>query len=190
MPDDRGFFAWSITTDFLEVHAQNRSAMNVTLFMAIIDDTDSNSTNDSPVQTRVNGPSVVIVYPSAAPAPSTGGGGGGPNAVSIAVPIIVVLVVLGLAAVGFWLWRKHRAARGGYGVRRSQSERVSWGSTGARGGLSKEQEANGVGIQLTDRDSWGTTSVVSPGQARMGDGREAVGKNVFREELRRQERQG
>lgn len=55
----------------------------------------------------------------------------------------------------------------GYGVRQSRTERVGGGARGVG-----EDKAGG-GIQLTDRESWSPTA----------------GKNVFREELQRQQRQ-
>jgi len=73
---------------------------------------------------------------------------------------------------------RRRSGSGGYGVGQSRSQRVGVVPAGGGFGGNDKQGPN-VGIQLTDRDSWSPTT---PSQA--------AGRNVFREELRRQERQG
>jgi hypothetical protein len=137
----------------------------------------------------------------------------GPNLVTIVLPIVLVGGFLLLSLLCFMSWRRtgkvpllqgvagrvrRRSTGGGYGVRQSRSQRVGGdvragagdgagvgGAAGAGpwgGGVAGENKSEtDVGIQLTDRDSWSPT-------ARGAGPAEGGGRNVFREEVERQER--
>jgi len=186
VPASVGFYAWTIPNDFLAQVGRGAS-LNMTFNLAK-DVEETEQPNDTET---ILGPTVLVVSgtPPAAGGSSDGSGSrkSGPSAVAIAVPVVVAAVVLLLAGLCVWSWRRHgtvpivgalgkvRRRSSGYGVRQSHSER-----TGARdgaglaagGGIGSDK----AGIQLTDRDSWSPTGTRHTG-------------NVFREEVRRQERE-
>ncbi|KAK1828035.1 hypothetical protein QBC39DRAFT_313809 [Podospora conica] len=178
VPAGQGFYPWRVPGDFLA--ARGVGELNVTFWLQ----EDAVETVEDEEDVRMwEGPSAVIVSgtPPAAPV-EEGGKKGGVNVVAVVVPVVVGVLVAMAVGVCCWSWKrrgtvpvvgglmKRRSTGGGgggYGVRQSRSERV--GGAGVVGG---EDKAGG-GIQLTDRESWSPTA----------------GKNVFREELQRQERQ-
>ena len=196
-----GFYAWHIPADFLAEGEHGEGPLNVTLAL-VRAETDTAADNDF---TTLTGPTVWVVR---GPPPSSDddspfhGGRGGPGVMAVAVPIlIVVAIVLGLAGACFWSWRRRgtvpivgalllrgrRPTRAGYGERKSWSERVrsksgmgaDFGAGMGMGVTRPDKTQPGVGdIQLTDRESWSPT-------ARDG----GAERNVFREELQRQERE-
>ncbi len=191
VPANQGFFAWWIPDKILETHGVD--AINMTLQLAEFD-LDTEEDND---HEPVIGPTVLIVR-GPPPAQNSGSGGGTGKSVpvvAIAVPVVIAVVLLILGTFCVWSWKRHGtvplvgAALGkgkrssqGYGVRQSRSDRVGGGG-GAGGGAagfdlgsSDKQGGANVGIQLTDRESWSPTGTGS--------------RNVFREELERQQRQG
>lgn len=187
-----GFYAWSVPADFLE--RRGRAAMNATWSINFGDPDGSNSTIHD------EGPTVTITRDQMLVdngLPKGAGGGAGSLAVLIAVPVVVALLVLGLGGFCLWSWRRKgvvpgaaaigalkrrsTAGGGGYGERRSRSERAAGqqqqqGSAAPRPAGPDDQlpDDKFPGIQLTDRDSWSPTSPSS-------------GRNVFQEEIRRQE---
>lgn len=185
MPASVGFYAWTIPNDFL-AQVGRGSSLNMTFSLAKdVEETEQPNDTES-----IQGPTVLVVSgtaPAAGGSPDgSGSGKSGPSAVAIAVPVVVAAVVLLLVGLCVWSWRRHgtvpivgalgkvRRRSGGYGVRQSHSER-----TGARGaGLAAGGSigSDKAGIQLTDRDSWSPTGT---GHTR----------NVFREEVQRQERE-
>ena len=181
-----GFFAWPVPDDFLS--SRGLRALNVTFWLQ-----EDLAATTSPDDVMLwEGPSAYVVEgrPSP-PTPVAVGSGNKPNVVMIAVPVVIGIVVLLLAGLCVWSWRRHgtvpivgalaaakrRSGGGGagYGVRKSQSERVAGRGVGMVG--DDKAGPNAGGIQLTDRDSWSPT------------GTGAGSRNVFREELQRQERQ-
>ncbi|KAK1759857.1 hypothetical protein QBC47DRAFT_373194 [Echria macrotheca] len=182
-----GFYAWPIPTDFLS--RLNRNELNMTFQFAR--PVDPNDGSDQPDFEPILGPTVLVVEgppEDHAPNPQKPS----PNAAAIAVPIVVVAVLGLFIGLCFWSWRRTGTVpvlgglvgRGskrssGYGVRQSQAERVGGGGIGIGGPravVGNDKAGANVGIQLTDRDSWSPT----------GTGQ---GRNVFRDELRRQERE-
>jgi len=167
LPASQGFYAWTVNASLLTDY--KTSALNISLFLGAVNATGST------VETPLAGP--VVVVTNAATNVSTG-----PNvsALAVAVPVVIGVVALGLLGFCIWSWRRHgrvpllggllsskRASGQGYGVRQSHSQRVG---TGRGGGTAPK--AAGAGIQLTPSDSWSPTK----------------GRNVFREEIARQER--
>ncbi|GAB1315409.1 hypothetical protein MFIFM68171_05619 [Madurella fahalii] len=195
LPAARGFYAWRIPADFLTSRAGAPGVLNVTFQLAQDDASTPDASNDL---NTYRGPSVYVTSSGASmgPAPGgSGGGGGGPNAAAIAVPVVVVVVVLLVGGACFASWRRRgtvpvlaalrRRSTGGagYGVRQSRSERVGPTGAGGRGGwgaggVADNKSETDVGVELTDRDSWSPTARNATG-----------GRNVFREEVERQERQ-
>jgi hypothetical protein len=96
--------------------------------------------------------------------PSNGSGSGiNQRALRIALPVVLSIVFAALLGAGLWvLWRKRRGGGEGYGVRKSRIQRVS--GTATKGG-----------IRMNDYGS------PSPNGG---------GRNLFRDEVRRQEQQG
>ena len=169
-----GFYVWAVDPKLLQKSPVNA---NVTLFLSY-----RHNTGSGPEDLRVpRGGSALTVIPAPATRTSV-------SPLAIALPVVIGVVVLGLAGFCFWSWRRHgqlpligalasRRRAQGYGVRKSHSQRTGAaaglsvgtgagaGAAGARGGKS------GAGIQLTPRESWSPTQ----------------GRNVFREEIRRQD---
>lgn len=192
IPASQGYFVWTIAPDFLT--KQGHPSLDVSLFLAYSDD------NAADLQDRVAGPSIVITNAEKG-SDTSGGGSKGVSPAAIAVPIIVVVVLAILGAVCFMSWRRHgtlplvgaigsarrRSGSQGYGIRQSRSQRVGGGDGGVgvgAGGVGVDDKNRGAagnagGIQLTDRDSWSPTGAA--------DGR---GRNVFREEMERQQDRG
>lgn len=183
----RGFYVWDIASDFLTNRDPAVSSLNVSLSLAYFQDLYGNDVEEVP------GPTVVV---TSTPFEDSGGKGDDkPNVAAIAVPIVVIIVFLALAGLCVWSWRrngtvpvlgalKRRSTGGGegYGIRQSRAQRVGGGG-GAGGGVpvvggGADKKAV-PSVELTDRDSW------SPGTSPSGPG----GRNVFREELQRQERE-
>jgi len=181
----KGFWAWEIPKDILR--QSGVTSLSVTLSI-LAENLDTEQQNDA---VPFVGPTVFIVDREA---PLRGGPGPSRNLVAIIVPVVIVAVVLLFAGLCFWSWRRHgtvpvvgaisskmRRRSGGYGVRKSQAERV-----GARGGaagvgsgsfgIRSDKPAPNINIQLTDRESWSPTGTGNT-------------RNVFREEVQRQERQ-
>lgn len=186
VPGSQGVFAWHLADDILT--SRDVGSLNLTLRLQ---EFDLGTPEDD--FTLITGPNVLVVS-GTPPNPNLGLGGGGgggrtggPSAVVIAVPVVVGLVVLALVGFCVWSWRrtgtwplvgalggKGNRRSGGYGERQSRSERVGGAAVG---GLGTDKAAPNVGIQLTDRDSWSPTGT--------GNSR-----NVFREEVQRQQRTG
>ncbi|KAK3315867.1 hypothetical protein B0H66DRAFT_604176 [Apodospora peruviana] len=179
IPASHGFFTWSIPSDMLETEG-GVSALNVSLALAYQVESEEGTSN---WETQV-GPTVIITEKGIGPDPNDGR----THVVAIVVPVVIVLVLVALGGFCFWSWRRHGSLpivgkmmnrRGGggagYGIRQSQAQRVPGGGGLAGGymggGMGTDKPAPGVGIQLTDRNSWSPTS----------------GRNVFREEIRRQQ---
>ncbi|OIW25389.1 hypothetical protein CONLIGDRAFT_718233 [Coniochaeta ligniaria NRRL 30616] len=184
----RGFFIWTIDSDFLSSRDNTPSSVNVTLTLAYFQDLYGNDVEEVP------GPTVIVT--------STGfeddkgsSNDHKPNVVAIAVPIIIIIVFLALAGLCIWTWRRHgtvpvlgalkrRSVGGGgqgYGIRQSRSQRV--GAVDPAAVVVGSDKKAGVGVELTDRDSW------SPSTSPSGPGGQGAGRNVFREEMQRQERE-
>lgn len=190
MEASQGYYVWNIADTFLTSHDPILTTMNVSLTLAYFQDTYGNDVEGIP------GPTVVVTSTPADDDPKDAAGADGPNVVAIAVPVVIVVVFLALAGLCVWSWRRNgtvpglgalrrRSAGGGggggqgYGIGQSRSQRVG-GAAGAPdpvagAGAGSDKEGAG-GIQLTDRESW------SPGNS-------PGGTNVFREEMRRQERE-
>jgi hypothetical protein len=186
----QGFYVWDIPSTFLTSRDPPLTSLNVSLTLAYFRDLYGNDLEPVP------GPTVIVTSTPFEDG-SSSGSDNKPNVVAIAVPVIVIVVFLAIAGLCVWSWRRHgavpvlgalrrRSTGGGgqgYAIRQSRSQRV--GGAGAAvpdpaAAVGEDKQA-GVGIQLTDRDSWSpSTSPSGPGGAQ---------RNVFREELRRQERE-
>jgi hypothetical protein len=200
LPASQGFYPFTIPPTFLSARG-NPARFNMTFVLAYADE-GTPEAND--MVTRV-GPTVFVT-------PEKEEGEvpwKGPNLVTIVLPVVLVGGFLLLSLLCFVSWRRtgkvpllqgaagrlrRRSTGGGYGVGQSRSQRVGgdaragagaggaagagpWG--GATGGDNKSE--TDVGIQLTDRGSWSPT-------ARGAGPAEGGGRNVFREEVERQER--
>lgn len=166
----QGYYIWTVDPKLLQRSPANA---NVSLYLSYQRSTGGGITED--VRVPRGGLALTVI-----PAPA---GGSGVSPLAIALPVVIAVVLLGLAGFCFWSWRRHgrlpligalasRRQSQGYGVRKSHSQR-----TGAAAGLSVGTGAGaarakgGAGIQLTPRESWSPTQ----------------GRNVFREEIRRQD---
>ena len=163
MAASAGFYAWSIDRDLLST--QNTEALVVSLRLAYF---DSNEDSENSVRTLDYGPNITISGVA-----DVSSGGGHPNTVAIAVPVVIGLVAILFAGLCFWSWRRHghvlcfgQRKSQGYGERQSRSQRTE--------AASADPTDKSRGIQLTDRESWSPTQ----------------GRNVFREEIQRQEQAG
>ncbi|KAK4108870.1 hypothetical protein N656DRAFT_783829 [Canariomyces notabilis] len=200
-PASQGFYAWSIPSDFLS--SRTAEQLNLT-FTLVQNDTSTPEGNDI----RTYGGPTVYLTPSSSPTgmgPSGSGGTPTNTIVAIAVPVVVITILLLFSGLCFLSYRRHgtipllstlRKRRptvgggigggggAGYGVRQSRAERMG---TGAALPGDNKSETDVGGVELTDRDSWSPTYT-----ARSAAGGEGRGRNVFREELARQEslRQG
>ncbi|KAI6355104.1 hypothetical protein MCOR25_008353 [Pyricularia grisea] len=191
-----GYYAWTIPADMLT--KSNSAAVNASIKYNY-QSHDSSEFNEI----RGNGPRVVITEDFMWPVHDAGRDGSpGPVSNIVIVPIVVVLlVVVGLYCC--WSYRKkgtvplaaafatlkRRFGRGrvsqGYGVRKSRPERTGTANpthdaeiprVAARGDsfrANHQPEDKTPGIQLTSSDSWSPTST--------------SGRNVFREEIQRQQ---
>ncbi|TLS30078.1 hypothetical protein PpBr36_03076 [Pyricularia pennisetigena] len=191
-----GYHAWMVPDDLLA--RSGSTAMNASIKYNY-QSHDSSEFNEI----RGNGPRVVITDNVMWPVNNAdGNGSSGPVPSIVIVPMVVVLLlVVGLYCC--WSYRKkgivpfaaafanlkRRLTRGrgsqGYGVRKSRPERtrtanptqnVEMPRAAARGDpfrANYHPEDKTPGIQLTSSDSWSPTST--------------SGRNVFREEIRRQE---
>ncbi|KXX82745.1 hypothetical protein MMYC01_200837 [Madurella mycetomatis] len=182
-PAARGFYAWSIPADFLATRPGSPEVLNVSFQLAQDDASTPDVDNDVNIYP---GPLVYVTSSDEGMAPASGeSGSGGPNAAAIAVPVVVVVALLLVGGACYASWRrrgtvpvlaalKRRSTGGaGYGARQSRSERM--GAAAVRADNKSETD---VGVELTDRDSWSPTARTATG-----------GRNVFREEVERQERQ-
>ncbi|KAM7208372.1 Protein of unknown function (DUF4448) domain containing protein [Naviculisporaceae sp. PSN 640] len=188
-PASVGFFAWEIPEDFLTSSSgATLSSLNVTLSL-VYEDTETANPEDLK---SLPGPEILIA-PELDERHDDDDGGDKSYTAAIAVPIIVVILLVGFG--GFCLFKRKRQGAwpviggvigrrksasggggGGYGERQSRSQRVGSGGV-IGGGTPFDGSSDKQGIQLTDRDSWSPTAASAPG------------RNVFREEIRRQESQ-
>lgn len=186
MPASQEYYVWHIDSNFLK--DQKHDSLLASLSLAY------SKEGDDKLEDRVDGPSITITQ-TKSQGDDHGGGGGGVSAVTVAVPIVIVIVLLILGGMCFCSWRRHgtlpligalggagrRQSRNsggqGYGVRQSRSQRV-----GGDNGMGNDKNMPDSGIQLTDRDSWSPTSGGRSGGA--------PGRNVFREEMQRQQEWG
>ncbi|KAK3898164.1 hypothetical protein C8A05DRAFT_38254 [Staphylotrichum tortipilum] len=182
LPASQGFYPWPIPPDFLSSRG-NPASYNVSFLLAWSDD-DTPEEND--LFSR-RGPAVFIT-PNSAPHEEKKSSGG-VNVVGIAVPVVVVGVLALLAGMCFLTYRRtgavplagafnHRSSSAGYGVGQSRGERVGADAGGWPRDNKSETNVNAGGVELTDRDSWGVAA----------GGGGGGGRNVFREEVERQER--
>ncbi|KAH8896681.1 hypothetical protein GQ53DRAFT_743297 [Thozetella sp. PMI_491] len=181
----KGFWEWEIEANALD--GLGDTPLAVSLFLQSYLEETSNGGEADEVKP---GPIVYITKQAVVIA----NGGSSFNTAAVAVPVVIAVVLLAIA--GFCLWRRKKgqgstfegfrfrrpSMRQGYGVRKSKTERVRSGA-----GVSVDTDTKQGGIQLTDRESWSPTS---PTSAKLGGPGRPEGRNVFREELQRQERQG
>lgn len=189
-----GYYAWKLPDDLLTING--KTAMNASI-KYIYKSQDSSDFNEI----RGNGPRVTITRDSMLP-PASPSGTGGPLSLLIAVPVVFALLLALVGGYCCWSYRRkgvipgaaavarlrRRSAAGGgrgsqgYGVGQSRSERTVARDVGPgdsfRAHQQPDDKTGGPGIQLTSRESWSPTSPTSPS-----------GRNVFREEIRRQEGQ-
>lgn len=176
MQASTGFYTWTIASTLLTDLDPAVSSLNVSLTLAYFQDLYGNELQS------ITGPTVLITNTA-----DTSTSDNKPSAAGIAVPVILVVVVLPLAGLGIWFCRRQgppvslvgalkRRSGQGYGVRQSRAQRVG-AAVGGPGGDKKNGAVSGV--ELAERDSWGPA----------GDAVREGGRNVFREEVERQERE-
>ena len=158
-PVSKGYYAWTPNKGELP------EAHNTTVqFYFEYDETLKNETTI--VKDRDPGTRVFVIRDDIKPGTPTKSksGGKGVNKTAVAVGVVVGLVALGFIAFGVWWFGKKKGwfgATKGYGVRKSATQR-----------------SGGTNIKLQE-GRWSDQGVpTSPG-----------GQNVFREELKRQERE-
>ena len=161
VPADRGYYAWTVQDAYLLGREEKDMTMTLTY-------TDADGEEKT-----LNGPKIWVVRADISiNQPQESRSSGGVNPAAIAVP-----VVLGLAAVAaglYFLWRRNkqklilagirRRSSQGYGVGKSHSQRTRTGT-----------DKSIADIQLHESPTSPTPST--------------PGRNVFQEELRRQERE-
>lgn len=180
----QGYYPWTIDSNFLQ--SQGHSSLNVSIGLSYYKETSNGDSFPHSIQ----GPTVLIINGKA-----DGTGGATTNPIVIAVPVVIAVVAIGLLSFCIWSWRRHgklprvgilfnkrgsTAGGGGgsgqgYGIRQSRAQRAGPGFDGL--GTDQKTATPSVGIQLTDRDSWSPTAP------------SGVHRNVFREEVKRQERE-
>ncbi|KAK4173042.1 hypothetical protein QBC36DRAFT_336644 [Triangularia setosa] len=173
LPASAGFLAWTIPPNF--------PTSSPISFALQHNDTTTNETNDI---TTVPGPTVNIV--SSSNSEPASGGGNGTNILAIVLPIVIIAVLIGLAGFCFLSYRRKGKwpVIGGLVAAKRRSAGGYTGEAGRRrvvqdGGVvtSDNKSETNVGVELTDRDSWSPTATSPRG-----------GRNLFREEVERQER--
>lgn len=182
-----GFYAWTVTSDLLEGESSN--SKTITLKLEYFETDSSGSTS----RRLKEGPEVVVALDSKNN--KGGDNGGGTKTIAIIVPLVVVAALITLLIVFFCMKKKRggdssagpskngnfgafggmlKRRSTGYGERQSRSQRTGNTWAGDVGGGMPGLGGKGPAIQLDE-------SPTSP---------RAPGNNVFREEIRRQERGG
>ncbi|KAK4677499.1 hypothetical protein QC764_404840 [Podospora pseudoanserina] len=146
-------------------------------------DTTTEEANDI---VTVSGPTVNVFSSDPNPEPSASGDGNGTNHLAIVLPIVIIAILIGLAGFCFLFRRRkgrwpvigERARSSGSGYTGQGGRRVQEDQVGGGVVTGDNKSETNIGVELTDRDSWSPTSPNSPSR----------GRNVFREEVERQER--
>ncbi|KAK0744521.1 hypothetical protein B0T21DRAFT_389836 [Apiosordaria backusii] len=193
LPASEGFFPWTIPPNYLSGLPGSPSSVIVSLSLQHNDTTTT--TDELHDITTVSGPTVTIIS-SLLPSEDADSGGNGTNILAIVLPIVIIIALLvALGGFCFLSWRRkgkwpvigglvgrgRRRSGGGGGYHAGQGGRRAVQDQGAAtGGVrvagdNNKSETN-VGVELTDRDSWSPSSPTGRG------------RNVFREEVERQER--
>lgn len=153
-----GSYSWAISSSILNSSTSDAGGINAQLYFVV-------STGDGGSENRTLGPLVRVVPISS----SDTGSGSGPNLVAIIVPVVVGALVL-MAIAAFFIMKRRKpewkvgsmfslGKTPGYGSRKSRSERAVG------------MEMSGNAVQVGD----------------VGVSKPQEGRNVFREEIRRQE---
>ena len=186
MPVSEGFWTWTVDPNLLS--GQGQLVVNVTLYISFFQPQDGDGVL---IEMRLAGPTVHVATPN----PSQGSSGSsGVSPVVIAIPIVVGLLVLATAVLVLLRYRRASGRplrifgigpkRGSsYGDRNARPEQVdpNFAQRFAKG------DKPSPDIQLTDRDSWSPTTLNA---AYTGGNGHEQGRNLFREELQRQEQVG
>lgn len=156
---NQGYYAWTVTPNFL-LGTDDKVLMLSMMY------TDSDGVNIT-----LKGPEVIVVNADISLGQPQASSGAHTNPAAIAVPIVVGLALI---AAGIFLWRKNkqkiiiagirRRSSQGYGVGKSRSERARIGSI------------------RSARTATSTQPPLSPPSP-------TLGRNVFREEVRRQDKE-
>ncbi|KAH6654798.1 hypothetical protein BKA67DRAFT_659070 [Truncatella angustata] len=157
-----GSYQWVVSDSILNSTAADAGGISAQLYIVA-------AAADGGVENRTLGP-LVRVLPTESGGGESGSGSAGPNLVAIIVPVVLGVLLL-MAVVGYLFMKRRnpgwklRSVFGigkgiGYGSRKSRAERAI-----DTGGVA------GNGVQMGDLGISGPTS----------------GRNVFREEMRRQE---
>lgn len=211
IPASQGFYPFTLPPTFLSAR-NNPADFTITFELAYADE---NTPDENDLNTRV-GPTVFVTA-AEGEKEGVEEKWRGPDLVTIVLPVVLVGGFLLLSALCFLSWRRTGkvpllggvagkmrrrpgvGGGGGYGVGQSRGERVGGGvaaggvGAGAAGGSpwggvgGDNKSETDVGIQLTDRDSWSPTARGAGAGAGAGAA-QAGGRNVFREEVERQER--
>ncbi|KAI3391148.1 hypothetical protein diail_7815, partial [Diaporthe ilicicola] len=163
-----GFYVWNIDEDVLSQNGRDGTDLNATL--SLIEVKTSGNGSDSSLEYD-DGPTVMISKsaPSYDASPENRFESRG-RTVAIAISVMVSVVLLVLAAFVVWSWKTHGHVFGiGSGTRKNKrdSHQASY-----RSSFGWPEDKNRE-VELTHRESWTPTQ----------------GRNVFREEIQRQEMQ-
>jgi hypothetical protein len=189
-PASRGFFVWSPRV-FFTADEVNVTELEVQIMLGVSDDTSANPNQ----QTQLPGPIVHLTNKTlpggfGVDSSTTPSSSSGPNVAAIVVPIILVLLI---AAGAFVCYRSYRKTgrlpvlgrfMGSAAVRRRRSGLHDLPPPSGQGFGSSDLHGAGAGeVQLSDRES-----PRRAGGAEGGSGGDV--RNVFREEMQRQEQAG
>lgn len=156
----QGYYAWTVYPEYL-LGSDDKVLM---LTMTYLDSDGINIT--------LKGPEIIVVDADISITQPQESSGSHTNPAAIAVPVIVgfALIAMGL----FFLWRKNKQRIIIAGIRRRSSQ------------------GYGVGKSHMERTRMGSTkgaTVAAPSQSPVSPPPPAHGRNVFREEVRRQEKE-
>lgn len=163
-----GFYVWDIDEDILSQNGRDGGDLAATLSLIEVT-TSGNGPDDS--LAYANGPSIIISKsaPSYDVSPENSSENHG-RTIAIAVSVMVSAVSLVLVAFVVWSWKRHGHVFGIGG--RGRKNRQDPKRTSSRSTFGWPEDKNRE-VELTHRESWSPTQ----------------GRNVFRDEIQRQEMQ-
>lgn len=161
---DTGYMAWTVDDDILTQFNRDGSDLVATLYLAYYVQVLDSGNNDLHYH---SGPTIKISSsaPSYDPSPESKLESHS-KTVTIAVPVAIAVILLASGLFLLWSWRRHRSICG-IGLR-DNSRRPKKMSSVSNYGWPEDKSHQ---VELMNREGWGSTQ----------------GKNVFREEIRRQE---
>lgn len=161
---DTGYTAWTVDDDILTQYKRDGSDLVATLYLAYYVQVLDSGNNDLHYH---SGPTIKIS--SSAPSYDASPESkleSHSKTVTIAVPVAIAVILLASGIFLLWSWRRHRSVCG-IGLRHG-SRRAKKMSSVSNYGWPEDKSHQ---VELMNREGWGSTQ----------------GKNIFREEIRRQE---